>query len=281
MKRIKFELTSDQLELLIAFEQAKGLAQLSELMLRDPSVISRNLQKMAEDFPVLEKKNGRWALTALGLQTNELTRNYLDKHSELLSQKKLQQNSLSPLNFTKKSALVIINAQNGLFDATQAGRNNSEAENNIAKILEQWRKTNRPVIHVKHISENPNSMFYRKSSGSEFLDSFTPLQNEFVVEKNKSSAFADTTLEDFLIKSEIQDLVLTGFTANECISTTAQDASLLSFTTFVAGDATATFDLRDPAGKLIKAEKVHKLTLTNIHNLYANVIDTESVITEI
>ena len=40
------------------------------------------------------------------------------------------------------------------------------------------------------------------------------------------------------------------------------------------GDATATFDLRDSSGKLVKAERIHKLTLINIDAFYAKVINT-------
>ncbi len=60
MSRLKFSLNSDQLELLLAFENAKGLGHLAELMARDPSVVSRNLQRIAEDYPVLIKVKGHW-----------------------------------------------------------------------------------------------------------------------------------------------------------------------------------------------------------------------------
>jgi predicted transcriptional regulator len=65
VNRLKFNLNSDQLELLLAFENAKGLGHLAELMARDPSVISRNLQRVAEDYPVLKKVKGRWEITPL------------------------------------------------------------------------------------------------------------------------------------------------------------------------------------------------------------------------
>jgi hypothetical protein len=160
MNRLRFSLTSEQLELLLAFESSNGLNDLAETMARDPSVVSRNLQKIAEIAEVLKKVKGRWELTPLGAQTNELTRHYLQKHIELLA---TDLNTLSTRNiFNENSVLIIINAQNGLFDATQSGRNNSEAESNILKILSHWRKLKRPVVHVKHVSDNPSSMFYRR-----------------------------------------------------------------------------------------------------------------------
>lgn len=277
MARLKFTLTSDQLELLLAFETAQGLNQLAEVMARDPSVVSRNLQRIAEDYPVLKKVKGRWELTPLGARINEQTRAYLEKHRALLANT-LESKQSKSTPFTESTILIIVNAQNGLLDATQEGRNNSEAEQNIAKILEYWRSTNRCIVHAKHVSDSPSSHFYRESSGCDFLESLKPQKSEHVVQKTKSSAFVETDLEVLLTKQNATNILLVGFTANECIDATARDAAALGFTAFVVGDATATFDVRDPSGKLIKAERIHKLTLTNINAFYAKVVNTDDVL---
>lgn len=275
--RLKFALTSDQLELLLAFENAKGLGHLSELMAKDQSVVSRNLQRIAEDFPVLIKVKGRWEITPLGIQINQQTRSYLEDQEKLISKINEQKKSKF-LVLGENSTLIIINAQNGLFDGTQEDRNNSEAEANIAHLLNIWRTKNRKVIHVKHVSDNPKSIFFRNSTGSGILDVVKPLANETVIEKTKSSAFADTNLMDVLTKESCTDVVLVGFTANECIDATARDATALGFTAFVASDATATFDLRDSTGKLVKADRIHKLTLLNINAFSAKVITTKEIL---
>lgn len=75
----------------------------------------------------------------------------------------------------------------------------------------------------------------------------------------------------------ITSIVLAGFTANECIDATARDGSAKGFEIFVIGDATATFDLRDSSGKLVKAERIHKLTLLNLNAFYAKVVATDDV----
>ena len=48
--RARFPLSSDQLELLLAFEAARSPAHLVEIVRRDGSVVSRNLQRLAETF---------------------------------------------------------------------------------------------------------------------------------------------------------------------------------------------------------------------------------------
>lgn len=278
--RPRFALNSDQLELLLAFEKSKGLAHLAELMAKDQSVVSRNLQRIAENFPVLKKVKGRWTLTPLGLQINQQTKSYLECHSKLLA-KTQEQVKLKSLMFGNSSILVIINAQKGLLDGTQEDRNNSDAETNIANILDAWRTKSRAVIHVKHVSHNPSSIFFRNSTGSDFLESVTPQADEFVIEKSKSSAFAETNLAEVLTNESCTEVILVGFTANECIDATARDAAALGFTAFVASDATATFDLRDGTGKLVKADRIHKLTMLNINAFSAKVLTTKEILSSL
>ena len=71
--RLQFPLTTDQLELLHAFAQAQGLMELSEMLHKDQSVVSRNLQKLAESAPVIEKVNRRWQITEMGREINHET----------------------------------------------------------------------------------------------------------------------------------------------------------------------------------------------------------------
>lgn len=53
---------------------------------------------------------------------------------------------------------------------------------------------------------------------------------------------------------------------------------MLEYDTYVVGDATATFDMLGTDGKLVKAARIHKLTLDNINALYAKVIATNSIV---
>lgn len=277
MIRPQFSLSSDQLELLLMFEESEGLGKLAEQMGRDPSVISRSLQRMAETFPVLVKAKGRWEITPLGRQTNALTKKFIAEQRQLLPIEKIKK--LEKISFSKKSILIVVNAQQGLLDSTQEGRNNSAAEKNITRLLELWRRNKKKVFHIQHISENPNSIFFKNSKGCEFLPTCTPESGEAIIQKTKSSAFSETELEAQLINLEPENIVLVGFTANECIDATAKDAAVLGFTTFVVGDATAMFDMRGPDGKLIKAERLHKLTLANINAYHAKVIQTDDITT--
>ncbi|MGZ5280021.1 MAG: LysR family transcriptional regulator [Pseudobdellovibrionaceae bacterium] len=74
MNRNIFILTSDECELLVAFESAPSLEKLSEQVGRDISSVSRALSRMASKIAVIEKQSARWVLTEQGRVLNQHTR---------------------------------------------------------------------------------------------------------------------------------------------------------------------------------------------------------------
>jgi DNA-binding transcriptional LysR family regulator len=73
----RFPLSSEQCELILAFEGTPTLSALAHNVGRDISVVSRNLARVAEKLPVVEKKSGRWVLTDMGRRLNNHTRDSL------------------------------------------------------------------------------------------------------------------------------------------------------------------------------------------------------------
>ena len=58
------------------------------------------------------------------------------------------------------SALILIDQQQGIHHPKLGPRNNPQGEDRIAELLEHWRATGRPVIHVQHLSRSPDSVFW-------------------------------------------------------------------------------------------------------------------------
>lgn len=79
-------LSSEESELLLAFESASSLEKISEIIGKDISNISRSLTKISDKLPVVEKKNNRWQLTDLGKRLNEHTRDSIQFQKTLLNQ---------------------------------------------------------------------------------------------------------------------------------------------------------------------------------------------------
>lgn len=179
------------------------------------------------------------------------------------------------------TALLLIDVHQGLDDARWGERNNPDAERNIAALLAAWRQTRRPVIHVRHMSTEPDSPLRPDRPGNAFKPEAVPLPGEPVFPKTVNSAFIGTTLEAHLRAEKIETLVLVGMTTDHCVSTTTRMAANLGFAAIVVSDATATFERTGPDGDHHSAEQMHRLALASLHGEFATVRRTDDVLAEI
>ena len=147
------------------------------------------------------------------------------------------------------SALLIIDVQKGLDDpALGRNRNNPQAEANMALLLSEWRKRNRPVIHIRHCSVEPHSPLCPGLPGYAFKEEVRPQAGEKRFDKSVNSAFVGTALADYLRGREISSLVVVGLTTDHCVSATTRNAADLGFEVTLVSDATATFERQDHEG---------------------------------
>ena len=181
---------------------------------------------------------------------------------------------------TDKTALLIIDVQDGLDDPVLGRRNNPNAENNMARLLTDWRTKGRPVFHVQHMSTNPDSTLRPDKPGNAIKRVVAPQGDEPVIQKQASNAFAGTTLEQRLRAADIQSVVIVGLTTEHCVSSTARMASDLGFMTFVVEDATACHEHNGFDGLHYPAETVHTLALVSLQNEFATILKTDEVLSE-
>lgn len=179
------------------------------------------------------------------------------------------------------AALIIIDVQDGLDAPGWGQRNNPDAEANMARLLDAWRRTGRPLFHVKHDSQNPTSPLRPELPGNEIKSIVRPREGEPLLRKTVNSAFIGTDLEQRLRAAGIRAVVVTGLTTNHCVETTARMAGNLGFDTFFVSDATATFDITGPDGVWHSADDVHSMTLANVHGEFATVVTTDSVLEQV
>ncbi|RGO21488.1 cysteine hydrolase [Bacillus cereus] len=179
---------------------------------------------------------------------------------------------------SENTALILVDVQKGFNDAYWGNRNNPHAESNMKLILQTWRDTNRPVIHIQHISNKENHPLREDFIGSEFQEFAIPLINEPVFKKNVNSAFIGTELESYLRKHNYETIVIIGLTTDYCVSTTVRMAGNLGFSTYVISDATATFDRIAYDGKYYCANDIHKFALLSLHEMFATVLTTNDLL---
>jgi nicotinamidase-related amidase len=177
-----------------------------------------------------------------------------------------------------KPALLLIDVQKGFNDPCWGVRNNPHLENNILLLLSSWRKAGMPVIHVKHMSTEPESPLRPGQIGNEFKDEVTPHENERIFEKTVNSAFIGTELEKHLLVNQLNTLVIAGISTDHCVSTTTRMSGNLGFNTYVVADACATFNRTTYDGTNLSADHVHIAALASLHNEFAQVVTTKDVV---
>ena len=182
-----------------------------------------------------------------------------------------------------KSALLVIDVQQGHDDPRFGRRNNPDAEGRIAVLLDAWRTKGLPVIHVQHLSVREQSPFHPTKPGVAIKPIVGPRGDETLIQKSANSAFIGTSLEQMLKERDIKTLILTGLTTPHCVSSTARMAGNLGFDTYVVADATAanegTVDLNFPGGSgvYMDPDLVHMVSLATINGEFVTVVDTAEV----
>lgn len=175
---------------------------------------------------------------------------------------------------TPRTALIVIDVQQGFHDPVWGTRNNPEAESNIARLLEVWRREGWPVFFVRHDSTRLTSPLRPGQPGNGFQEVVAPRPGETVLAKTVNSAFIGTPLEAELRRLGATDVVITGLVTNHCVSTTARMAANLGFRTVVVSDGTATFDRTGPDGRHWAAEEMHAMELAALSGEFAAIATT-------
>ena len=185
------------------------------------------------------------------------------------------------MNQSSDPALLVIDVQEGLDEPRYGKRNNPDAEKRIADLLAAWRTTGRPVVHVKHMSVEPDSPLRPERPGNAIKKEALPIVGEPLFQKSVNSAFIGTGLEDYLRSKRIDSLVIVGLTTDHCISTSVRMAANLGFNVTLVADATATHPKRGPDGADYTAELVHSVELASLDGEFATVRNSSDILAEV
>jgi nicotinamidase-related amidase len=177
------------------------------------------------------------------------------------------------------SCLILVDLQNDYFPGGKMELVGiEEAAANAQILLNEFRKANAPVIHIRHISARPGATFFLPGTdGAEINQSVTPKDDEIVVVKSFPNSFRGTSLWEILKEGKTDGLVICGAMSHMCIDATTRAAFDLGFSCIVAEDACATRDLIFK-GKTIKASDVHASFMAALSAPYARVMSSREII---
>ncbi|MCX6605096.1 MAG: cysteine hydrolase family protein [Acidobacteria bacterium] len=172
-------------------------------------------------------------------------------------------------------ALILIDLQLAIDDPSWGLRNNLGAEANVALLLDHWRRSNWPIVHVRHDSREPNSKYRPGQPLHAFKPETAPLPGETVLGKTTCSAFLSTDLAERVAG---RTLVIAGVITNNSVESTVRSAGDLGFAVTLAHDACFTFGKRDWFGVERSADEVHGMTLSNLDGEYCRVLSTGKIL---
>ena len=137
------------------------------------------------------------------------------------------------------TCLLLVDLQNDYFPG---GRMElvaiEEAASNARLLLEEFRRTGSPVIHIQHVAARPGATFFLPDTdGARINRIVAPRDGEPVIVKNYPNSFRDTSLLATLKEQEIGTLVICGAMSHMCIDATTRAAFDLGFACMVADDA--------------------------------------------
>jgi len=170
----------------------------------------------------------------------------------------------------QKTALLLIDIQDFYFPGGRLQLENPEmAGMNAGLILDQFRKNELPVYHVRHNFE----------PGGNIHQYVKPLGSEMVISKEEVNAFLDEELVDKLQNDSIEQIVICGMQTHMCVEAAVRAAHDLGFSCLLVSDACATRALQYDE-HIIPAKNVHYSTLKSLQGTYARITSTEVLLKE-
>ncbi|HEX9069341.1 MAG TPA: isochorismatase family cysteine hydrolase [Ktedonobacterales bacterium] len=174
-------------------------------------------------------------------------------------------------------ALVVVDAQNEFSpEGLRPVPNHGAAVATILRLAEIARREGRPIAWVRHhnLPHEPKG-FMPGSWGAEFSPGLGPQPgraDEVELVKEVFGAFTGTTLGEWLDARGSRDVLIVGFFAHMCVSTTAREALMRGLDVSIDPDGTGACAWSHPLLGAQTAEEVHRTALLQLSHLGVRIV---------
>ncbi|KAL3440614.1 Isochorismatase-like protein [Aspergillus insuetus] len=177
---------------------------------------------------------------------------------------------------TTDSTLIIIDAQNEYASGHLKVENVEQSRKVIADLLTRYRTADsgKNIVHIVHQVPAGAPVFTPDTPLAEEFAELTPKNGEKVITKNYPSSFAKTELHEYLqgLGDVGKKIVLVGYMAHVCVSTTARAGAELGYDVIVARDAVG--DRHIPG---VDAADLVKVALSEVGDAFGTVVDAADI----
>ncbi|KAK5627520.1 hypothetical protein RRF57_003235 [Xylaria bambusicola] len=173
---------------------------------------------------------------------------------------------------TSDSTLVIIDAQNEYATGLLKTEDVESTRAANAALLEKYRAASAPVVHVVHKTPDGAPVFTPGTALAEEFDELKPKDSESLVVKQEPGSFTGTELQEILEKTGRKKVVLTGYMAHVCVSTTARQAAERGWDVIIPKDAVG--DRHIPG---VEAAELVRVALSEIADAFGTVVESKEI----
>lgn len=170
------------------------------------------------------------------------------------------------------SALLIIDAQNEYQDGKLAISNIKTSRPAIEKLLSTYRSKGGKIVHIRHKVPSGAPVFTPDTPLADEFQELKPQDGEETVIKQYPGSFEQTKLKEILDGWGIKKVVLCGYMAHVCVSTTAREAYQKGFEVILAEEAIGDRDIPGAKG-----DEVTKMVLLELNDTFGTVLKTSDI----
>ncbi|MDQ3742420.1 MAG: cysteine hydrolase [Actinomycetota bacterium] len=173
-----------------------------------------------------------------------------------------------------RQALIVVDVQQAFDDPRMGPRNNPACDENVAALIEGFRRRGEPVVVVRHDSVEEGSALRPGEPGNALKDYVAAVEPDLLVSKSVNSAFiGEPDLDAWLRERGIGRIAVCGIQTNHCCETTARMGANMGYEVDFVIDATHTFDRGG-----FDADTLSRVTAVNLDGEFATVVTTAAIL---